>query len=664
MKKIIAGIAAMGLASLLVLTGCEPGNRADIDKILNPGMLPYLKPSKLIQVSSHDTTGGNNDMIRIPAGKNATILNVSGPAIITRIWFTIDSRDPYFLRRVLIRMYWDQEKSPSVEVPFGDFFGTGFAYREYTTQYLSMSSGGYTCFFPMPFEESARIDIVNETGRDIIAFYYQIDYQKLEGYLSRDIAYFHAFWKRDIRTGYDSNYTILNAKGHGHIVGVNLNMQSYENNLGFLEGDEKIFVDGEKNPAITGTGTEDYFSSGWYFNRGEYAGPYNGLILKDDSLGRIAAYRFHILDPIPFKKSIRFSIEHGHGNQAVADYSSTVYWYQLEPHQRFSPMPKAGQRIPLRVVVPNNLLEAEKLSFSLDRIRSKVEDMSDYGAEWSSSKQLQVETIKNDSFSLTLNNLNESQYDIRVYYTKGPDYGNTGIWFMNKKAGDIKGFSPSIIPGGYVNLAGLQIQGSSVKLTFRVAGKDSLSSGYITGLDGFEIIPRRNYIPDWYIIGPFPNPIVSENVRLGLDSVYDPEIAVDLKAHANGINGKPVSWKYVKTPENGYFDLSGQFNPYEMTVAYAVTYLFADMAQTIPLLVGSDDGMKVFFNEQMLYRFMDVRIAEPDQKEILLKVKPGWNKLLLKIENNLGGFAFYARLIDKHSTIIVSAEQKLPRKGK
>ncbi|HTX89553.1 MAG TPA: glycoside hydrolase family 172 protein [Bacteroidales bacterium] len=658
MKKLMSGSAAMFLLAMLVICGCETGNRADIESILNPGMLPYLKASKLIQVSSSDTTGGNEDYIRVLPGKTATIFNVSGPGIITRIWFTIDSRDPYFLRRVVIRMFWDREKSPSVEVPFGDFFGTGFAYKQYATPYLSMSSGGYTCFFPMPFEESARIDIVNETGKEIPALYYQVDYQKLDGYIPRDVAYFHAFWRRDVRTDYDSNYTILDIKGRGHVVGLNLNVQSYRKNFAFLEGDEKIFVDGETKPSIQGTGTEDYFSSGWYFNKGEYAGPYNGLILKDTSLGRIAAYRFHILDPIPFKKSIRFSIEHGHGNQEIADYSSTVYWYQIEPHQPFPPLPKAGLRIPLRTVVPNGILEAEKLSFNLGRIPSVKEDMSDWGAEWGGLKQLRVETEKNDSFSLVLNNMSESQYDIRIYFTRGPDYGNTAVYYQNKKIGEIAGFNPSIIPAGPLVLPPLQNQASSIRLSFRVTGKDTLSKGYATGLDALEVIPKRSYIPDWYIIGPFPNPLGSGGARLGIDSAFDPEVSVDLTAPAEGFNRKLVTWKYVKTPENGYFDLTRYFRPYEMAVGYAVTYLFSESDQEIPLWVGSDDGIKVFFNNRMVYRFLGVRIAEPDQKEILLEVKPGWNKLMLKVENNLGGFAFYARLIDKNKSLVVSAEQK------
>jgi len=449
---LIAGIACC----LLLITGCDNPNKADLEKILSPGALPYLKASKLMEVSSHDTSGGNNDRIMIPAGQTGTILDVSGPGVIVRIWFTIDSRDPYFLRRILLRMYWDKEEDPSVEVPFGDFFGCGFAYKQYSTPYLSMTSGGYTCFFPMPFEDHAKIDIVNETGQDLIAFYYQIDYQKLEKPISRDIAYFHASWHRDIRTSYDTSYVALNIKGQGHLVGINMNMQSYDGGLGYLEGDHKIYVDGEKKPSVYGTGTEDYFSSGWYFNKGEYAGPYNGLILKDDTLGRIAAYRFHIPDPVPFKKSIKFTIEHGNGNQDIADYSSTAYWYQIEPHAKFPAMPKAGQRIPLRIVTPNHILEAENVKFTPSSIKSKIEDMSEQGPEWSESKQLLIHSKNKDLFTYTFPDLEEPEYTVKVYYTKGPDYGNVKIFANDQLAGEIHGYSPTIYPGGAVTLSDIK----------------------------------------------------------------------------------------------------------------------------------------------------------------------------------------------------------------
>lgn len=663
MKRFVLRNGYLFLFVFLALSSCNTGNLTDIQRLLSPAALPYLKSSKLIQVSSYDTTGGNNDRIAIAPGKKAVILNVDGPGMISRIWFTIDSRDPFFLRRVVIRMYWDYEKDPSVEVPLGDFFGTGFKYQPYISQYFGMTSGGYICYLPMPFERHAQIEISNDTPQEIYAFYYQIDYQKFEGALESDVAYFHSQWKRDIRTDYDSNYVILNAEGHGHVVGVNMNLQSYDGSFGFLEGDEMVYVDGERKPSIHGTGTEDFFSGGWYFNRNEFAGPYHGLIYKNDTLGQIAAYRLFIPDPIPFKKNIKFTIEHGHGNQEIADYSSTVYWYQMEPHKPFPPFPVAGQRIPLRVVKPAGLIEAEKLKFQLNGLKSKVMDMSEFGPEWGDNRQILIEALDKSTFGLIINGLKEVQYDITLYYTLGPENGNADIFVNDQKTGEIRGYSPNTLPVGKTTLSGLQhVTGlNSIDIKFVITGKDPASRGFNIGLDGLRVTPKRDFIQQWYILGPFPNPRKSETDRRGLDSVYIPESVVDLTRLYFGINGKPIRWKCYNTPVDGYFSLNDKIDPSELVITYALTYIYSPDNRKISCFMGSDDGIKVFFNDKTVYRYTGIRVAQPDQAEVELKMKPGWNKLLLKIENNFGGYGFYARVLDRENKLIINPDQKVTK---
>ncbi|MBC7187973.1 MAG: DUF2961 domain-containing protein, partial [Calditrichaeota bacterium] len=131
------------------------------------GRLPYFKESRLRQISSFDRSGGNADRLVIPRGQTAVLADIKGAGVITRIWLTIASRDPHFLRRIVLRMYWDDESSPSVLCPVGDFFGTGFGYTHYTSLLLGMSSGGYYCYFPMPFARRARVEVVNETDYDV-----------------------------------------------------------------------------------------------------------------------------------------------------------------------------------------------------------------------------------------------------------------------------------------------------------------------------------------------------------------------------------------------------------------------------------------------------------------------------------------------------------------
>ena len=120
-------------------------------------------------------------------------------------------------------MYWDDETGPSVEVPVGDFFGSAFQYKHFTSRNLGMSSGGYYCYFPMPFRESARIEVQNDTDQEVYAFYYHINYFQFEKPLPDNTGYFHALWKRDLRTNYGDNYIALDAEGEGHFIGLNFN---------------------------------------------------------------------------------------------------------------------------------------------------------------------------------------------------------------------------------------------------------------------------------------------------------------------------------------------------------------------------------------------------------------------------------------------------------
>ena len=626
-----------------------------VDNILSPSRLPYFKDCKMIQIASTDTSGGNSDFISIQDGATATLADIKGPGIIVHMWVTIFSKDPYFLRRIVLRMYWDGEQTPSVEAPIGDFFGTGFQYKQYVTPYLGMSSGGYYTYFPMPFNKSARIEVVNQTGMEVNSFYYHIDYQQLNQPLDSSAAYFHASWRREQRTEQGKPYLILDAEGEGHYVGTSMSMQSYNNDMQYLEGDEMVYVDGEKKPSVYGTGTEDYFNSGWYFNRGEFAAPYHGLMLKDDSLARIAAYRYHILDVIPFKKSIHFTIEHGDRNMEVADYSSTAYWYQKEPHKQLPALPSAGMRIPLRVIVPNGALEAESLKPVSGA--SIVEDMSAFGADWSGTKQLRLKSTKEeDRFVLSIP-VPEENYDLVLYFTKGPEYGNVDIFQAGKKIGAIEGFNKLVIPGGKIILRDVKKEKNGIPIEFVVTGRNKDARGFDVGLDAFVLQPHRVFIPAWYMIGPFPNPRDAHLNRLGLDQVYPPEQEFDTTKSYAGVDNKPVRWILKKTPAKGRMDMY-DYDPYELVVVYAHTFVYSPKAQEVLLLLGSDDGAKVFLNAKEIHRVLEVRVVEPDKDRVPLALEMGWNELTLKIENNFGGYNFYARILDPEKSLVLSPVKK------
>jgi len=630
----------------------------DLSKFTDPANLPMLKDAKMIQVSSYDTTGGNNDRINIHTGEKAEIFNVEGPGMISRIWITIDSRDPDYLRRITLRMYWDDETEPSVEVPVGDFFGNAFEYKHFTSRNLGMSSGGYYCYFPMPFQKNARIEVKNDTDQEVFAFYYHINYFKFEKPLDKNTAYFHAYWKRDLRTDYEGNFEALNARGQGHFVGLNFNAQPYTGSLFYLEGDEMIYVDGEEFPSTYGTGMEDYFTSGWYFKNGEFDADFHGLIFKDDATGRVSAYRHHIPDFIPFEKSIDVTFEHGHGNEQEVDMSTTSFWYQLEPHNTFPEMPPPALRKPLVRPVPAGAYEAENTE--VEGVTFEIEDMSSHGPDWSGMKQLHISGEKSAEFSITLNGMRESKYHIDLYATRGPDYGIVEISSDGRYLYEFDGYNEEIVPNGKFRLTDLNTAGGNLVLNFKVSGKHPDSKGFDAGLDAFVLVPDRNYIPEWYMIGPFPNKRLSDYERMGLDSIFPPEIEIDLEATYTGAENQEIVWERVDGRDGGYgMALWQKYDPYEFVVCYALTYVYSPVEQSVQLMFSSDDGAKVFLNDEQLYRFLEVRIAQPDDEEIRLDLKPGWNKLLLKVENNFGGYAFFARVIDKNENLKFSVDRSL-----
>jgi len=445
----------------------------------------------------------------------------------------------------------------------------------------------------------------------------------------------------------------LHAEGKGQFVGINFSGQSYNKSLFYLEGDEMFYVDGEQHPSIYGTGLEDYFTSGWYFKNGEFSEAFHGLVLKDDETARITAYRHHIRDAIPFEKEIKVTFEHGHANEQSVDFSTTAFWYQLEPHKAFPKMPVAGQRIPLRRPVPNDAIEAEDLQVD-DNEAVEVEDMAEFGSDWSNNKHLLIQPSNDQSVTLTIPDLREKAYDVDVYTTKGPDYGDFNISYDGRIIGKISGDHSEVFPAEPIRLSNLEAENNSLSLQFRAAK----IPGDKIGIDAFVLTPIRNYIPEWYMIGPFPNRRESDYLRYGLDSVYAPEMEIKLDTKYVGVNGQEISWEKVDGKDAGYgMALWNRYDPSEFVVCYALTYIYSSEAQQVPLMFSSDDGAKVFLNDQEIYRFLEVNIAYPDQEEIKLDLQPGWNKLLIKVENNFGGYAFYARLIDQRENLLMSVDQ-------
>ena len=331
--------------------------------------LPQPKDYVQKRASSYDRSGGNADYKKIAPGETLVLMDERGPGEITHFWTTMWAQGPA-LKALVLRMYWDEEKTPSVESPLGDFFGLGLGdYIVYESAPLSVAPNrALNSFFPMPFQKHARITLTNEGSKDVPAFYFNIDYRAYAHALPGDLLYFHAQyrqaspnhgWTNEWQTNGDrivedkknldgaGNYVWMEAQGRGHFVGVTMSV--LQNQDGWWgEGDDMFFVDGESTPSINGTGSEDYFLGAFDFGDKAFSFAQFGAPLKGEERAgsRSSVYRFHLDSPITFTKSLRATIEHGHANARSDSYFSVAYWYQTEPHAAFPALPSLQERLP------------------------------------------------------------------------------------------------------------------------------------------------------------------------------------------------------------------------------------------------------------------------------------------------------------------------------
>jgi Protein of unknown function (DUF2961) len=365
--------------------------------------LPYLKEYQVFQVSTHghdrpipailptwkEFEGTmHRDNVPIPPQGSWAFEEMNGPGKIINFWFTaMPGMDfnPYeggisfksifrnrrgisevirferfesLLQNVWLNIYYDDEPGPSVNAPLGDFFGVGYGeYKNYQSRYLMMTAGGYVCQFPMPFRKKARVVLVNKNEKLWIpAFYGAVTYLRYpDASALENQAYFHAEYHQEFPTTRGQPYLILDSsrmgipEKPGHYVGVVLNTSGADRRSGyyFLEGNTKIWVDGESEQSLEYTGLEDYYQGAWYYTKTrrrkvtEFSAPYHGLTVKTlDRFGligsmllagikpqRLSQYRFHP-QGIPFQRSIHITVHHGEFDEVDSNFSSVAFWYQ------------------------------------------------------------------------------------------------------------------------------------------------------------------------------------------------------------------------------------------------------------------------------------------------------------------------------------------------
>ncbi len=289
----------------------------------------------------------------IKAKSTFTLGCIQGPGCIQQIWMTPTGN----WRRSILRFYWDGETEPSVECPVGDFFACGWGkYCQISSLPVCVNPGSaFNCYWPMPFRKSARITLENTDDRDMV-LYYQVNYRLAD--LPKDTAYFHAQFRQEAPLQHKGLYTIADIEGQGQYVGTYLAWETLSPGW-WGEGEIKFYLDGDKNfPTICGTGTEDYFCGSYDFENPEtkkyqvFSTPYSGLaqVIPPDQIyeagQKFGLYRWHLTDPVRFQKNLKVTIQalswQNEGRRYVQredNISSVAYWYQKEPHKKFSTLP-------------------------------------------------------------------------------------------------------------------------------------------------------------------------------------------------------------------------------------------------------------------------------------------------------------------------------------
>ncbi len=373
--------------------------------------LARMTNGKSGRCSSWQANGRNSDWWDIPAGESRVLTDIKGPGRITHIWMT----QPAGYRECLLRITWDDAKSPSVNVPLGDFFCLGHGIvNSFQSMPFTVSTNSnnqfnagcaMNCYLPMPFAKRAKVELVNQGKENQMQFFY-VDYETFEAEPDDMTGYFHAEFRRanpfggwghevsvnsaeanianKDRLAWDNNYVILETKGRGHYIGCNLSVTNLQGTW-WGEGDDMIWVDGYKwPPDLHGTGSEDYLNQAWGMQPNAFLR--NGSSIYEHHTtpgtagytgGYQTSYVFHLENPVRFTKEIKVTIEHGHGNHLQNEMSSVAYWYAAKPRRVARP-PSVAKRMPILkdsagnwIIDPKNQCPGEKVRVTDEMKRMK-----------------------------------------------------------------------------------------------------------------------------------------------------------------------------------------------------------------------------------------------------------------------------------------------------
>ena len=515
----------LALLTLLVsiMTGCHSGDHYPPGGAILGDLTRPIEGRSMRTTSTKVGDDGkpiphNSDNSRVMPGESKVVLDVTGPGVVTHMWFTFlgPGRHPWAPegsathQEMLIRVWYDGREIPDIEVPFGDFFANCFGKRSevISLPVIVEDADSYNSFWPMPFRKSIRIEVVNQSAdRNINLLYYNIDWI-LKKRIPKHTPYFYARYRQEYPTRPGDDYLILETEGKGHYVGTVMAVRTRSPSW-FGEGDEKIYIDGETEPSIWGTGTEDYFLSAWGLKSGVNT-PYFGTVYFDQwgiVGGHTSAYRWHLADPIVFSKKIRVTIEHfgwispdenveqkAHSwNEREDDFATVAFWYQTGIPTGHETVPPAEER-----VLPglDEVFRATGViaSGSFSQGLAEVQDNLDFYPQG----QLFFKPASDRAKVIIPFRVNEKRPTrLLLAVTKAPDYGIWQAYLEGIPVGQTMNLYDEQVMEWEHHLLDFWPEPGIYNLELRLEGKDHRSTGSLLGIESVRLRERRPRVEEF-----------------------------------------------------------------------------------------------------------------------------------------------------------------------
>ncbi|RPH95023.1 MAG: DUF2961 domain-containing protein, partial [Calditrichaeota bacterium] len=401
------------------------------------------------------------------------------------------------MRSVVLKIYWDGETNPAVICPAGDFFGASWGDPAVQSLLVGVRDNVNYCYLPMPFDRSARIELVSQTdsGSD---FEVRAELVLSDTPRARHEGRFYAVWHRENPTASGVPFTFLNVRGQGKLVGCMLQAQGMAPGFTpFFEGDDQTIIDGK--PAIHGTGSEDFFNGGWYDvpdrweSRSSF--PMSGCLDYKKHLGRSAGYRFMLADAYVYHESILQTIEHGPEKNAVpTDYCAVTYFYSLNPPDPAPVLPEPEKRAVVDFAefkfTPGWNIPIHAFSFQNVTLSKKNETVDGSEVRFL-SLQVQGQDIFGPPFvAFEFDIPQDGQYAVGLEVLFGPDQGVVQMFRNENALGEMQDlYSAERHRSAELEMGTLFLQSGVNVLYFKVMGANPAATGL--GFEPVTFVFRR-----------------------------------------------------------------------------------------------------------------------------------------------------------------------------